>query len=82
MSSKKIKKADIRRQQSLSSIKRLDVQIPEGISFSFRYYQNDKDKFSLADRDSRYLASLLDISQKEMVDRSLLNYNGILLPKT
>ena len=66
-SSKKIKKADIRRQQSLSSIKRLDVQIPEGISFSFRYYQDDKDKFSLGGRDSRYLASLLrrlrDLSQ-------------------
>ncbi|MEG4525165.1 hypothetical protein QUB61_20680 [Microcoleus sp. C2D2] len=59
MSSKKIKKADIRRQQSLSSIKRLDVQIPAGISFYFRYYQDDKDKFSLADRDSRYLGSLL-----------------------
>ena len=67
MSSKKIKKADIRRQQSLSSIKRLDVQIPEGISFSFRYYQDDKDKFSLGGRDSRYLAFLLrrlrDLSQ-------------------
>ena len=59
MSSKKLKKADIRRQQSLSSIKRLDLQIPAGISFSFMYYQDDKDKFSLADRDSRYLASLL-----------------------
>lgn len=67
MSSNKIKKADIRRQQSLSSIKRLDVKIPEGISFSFRYYQDDKDKFSIGGRDSRYLASLLrrlrDLSQ-------------------
>ncbi|HAT12838.1 MAG TPA: hypothetical protein DCS91_03890 [Microcoleaceae bacterium UBA11344] len=62
-----MKKADIRRQQSLSSIKRLDVKIPEGISFSFRYYQDDKDKFSIGGRDSRYLASLLrrlrDLSQ-------------------
>ena len=67
MSSNKIKKADIRRQQSLSSIKRLDVKIPEGISFSFRYYQDDKDKFSIGGRDARYLASLLrrlrDLSQ-------------------
>jgi len=67
VSSNKIKKADIRRQQSLSSIKRLDVKIPEGISFSFRYYQDDKDKFSIGGRDSRYLASLLrrlrDLSQ-------------------
>ncbi|MEG4496934.1 hypothetical protein QUB05_06180 [Microcoleus sp. F10-C6] len=59
MSSKKIKKADIRRQQSLSSINRLDVKIPEGVSFSFRYYQDDKDKFSLGGRDAKYLASLL-----------------------
>jgi hypothetical protein len=28
------------------------------------------------------LGYLGDISQKEMVDRLLLNYNGILLPKT
>ena len=28
------------------------------------------------------VSSPLDISQKEMVDRWLLNYNGILLPKT
>jgi len=67
VSSNKIKKADIRRQQSLSSIKRLDVKIPEGISFSFRYYQDDKDKFSIGGRDARYLASLLrrlrDLSQ-------------------
>ncbi|MEG4571197.1 hypothetical protein QUA56_00490 [Microcoleus sp. N3A4] len=67
MSSKKIKKADIRRQQSLSSINRLDVKIPEGVSFSFRYYQDDKDKFSIGGRDAKYLASLLrrlrDLSQ-------------------
>jgi hypothetical protein len=67
VSSKKIKKADIRRQQSLSSINRLDVKIPEGISFSFRYYQDDKDKFSIGGRDAKYLASLLrrlrDLSQ-------------------
>ena len=67
MSSKKIKKADIRRQQSLSSINRLDVKIPEGISFSFRYYQDDRDQFSIGGRDAKYLASLLrrlrDLSQ-------------------
>ena len=37
----------------------VEIQIPAEISFSFRYYQDYKDKFSLADRDSRYLASLL-----------------------
>ncbi|MFB2969580.1 hypothetical protein ACE1CD_11450 [Aerosakkonema sp. BLCC-F183] len=67
MSSKKPKKADLRRQTSLSNIKRKDVKIPEGISFSFRYYQEDKNKFSIGGRDARYLASLLrrlrDLSQ-------------------
>ncbi|WP_242715555.1 hypothetical protein [Microcoleus vaginatus] len=69
MPSKKIKKADIRRQQSLSSIKRLDVKIPQGVSFSFRYYQDDKDKFSISGRDAKYLASLL----RRMRDLSQLN---------
>ena len=54
MSSKKLKKADIR-QQSLSSINRLDVKIPEGVSFSFRYFQDNKDRFSISDRDAKYL---------------------------
>ncbi|CBN58875.1 MULTISPECIES: hypothetical protein [Kamptonema] len=68
MSSKnKPKKAELRGQPSLSSIKRKDVKIPEGISFSFLYYQDDKDKFSIRGRDAKYLASLLkrlrDLSQ-------------------
>ncbi|MBE9185648.1 hypothetical protein IQ270_13315 [Microcoleus sp. LEGE 07076] len=75
MSSKKIKKADLRRQPSLSSINRLDVKIPEGVSFSFRYYQEDKDKFSIGGRDAKYLASLLrrlrDLSQ--LNDREIIN---------
>ncbi|MEG4391385.1 hypothetical protein [Microcoleus sp. BROC3] len=74
MSSKKIKKADIRRQQSLSSINRLDVKIPEGVSFSFRYYQDDKDKFSLGGRDAKYLASLL----RRLRDLSQLNAQEII----
>lgn len=74
MSSKKIKKADIRRQQSLSSINRLDIQIPEGISFSFRYYQDDKDKFSIGGRDAKYLASLL----RRLRDLSQLNSQEVI----
>jgi hypothetical protein len=74
-SSKKPKKAELRRQQSSSNIKRQDAKIPEGVSFSFRYYQDDIEKFSIAKRDARYLASLLrrlrDLSQlnaKEMIN--------------
>ncbi|MEG4169830.1 MULTISPECIES: hypothetical protein [unclassified Microcoleus] len=74
MSSKKIKKADIRRQPSLSSINRLDVKIPEGISFSFRYYQDDKDKFSISGRDANYLASLL----RRLRDLSQLNAQEVI----
>ncbi|XZN89181.1 MAG: hypothetical protein ACM65M_16060 [Microcoleus sp.] len=74
MSSKKIKKADIRRQPSLSSINRLDVKIPEGISFSFRYYQDDKDKFSISGRDAKYLASLL----RRLRDLSQLNAQEVI----
>ena len=74
MSSKKIKKADIRRQQSLSNINRLDVKIPEGISFSFRYYQDDKDKFSIGGRDAKYLASLL----RRLRDLSQLNAQEVI----
>ncbi|MEG4213565.1 hypothetical protein [Microcoleus sp. S13_B4] len=74
MSSKKIKKADIRRQQSLSRINRLDVKIPEGISLSFRYYQDDKDKFSIGGRDAKYLASLL----RRLRDLSQLNAQEII----
>lgn len=74
MSAKKIKKADIRRQQSLSSINRLDVKIPEGVSFSFRHYQDDKDKFSIGGRDAKYLASLL----RRLRDLSQLNSQEII----
>lgn len=74
MSSKKIKKADIRRQPSLSSINRLDVKIPEGVSFSFRYYQDEKDKFSIGGRDAKYLASLL----RRLRDLSQLNAQEII----
>ena len=74
MSSKKIKKADIRRQQSLSSINRLDVKIPEGISFSFRYYQDDRDQFSIGGRDAKYLASLL----RRLRDLSQLNAQEVI----
>lgn len=74
MSLKKIKKADIRRQQSLSSINRLDVKIPEGISFSFRYYQDDKNKFSIGGRDAKYLASLL----RRLRDLSQLNAQEVI----
>ena len=71
MSSKKKNKkrqdTEIRSQQSSAAREVVKIKIPEGISFSFRYYQDDKDKFFIGDRDARYLGSLLrrlrDLSQ-------------------
>ncbi|MEG3920411.1 hypothetical protein [Microcoleus sp. POL10_C6] len=70
MSSKKHKKrqdTEIRSQPSSARREVVNIQIPEGISFSFRYYQDDKEKFSIGGRDAKYLASLLrrlrDLSQ-------------------
>ncbi len=78
MSSKKNKKrqdTDIRIQPSSAGRNVGEIKIPEGISFSFRYYQDDKEKFSIGKRDARYLASLLrrlrDLSQlnaKELIN--------------
>ncbi|OCR01225.1 hypothetical protein BCD67_17515 [Oscillatoriales cyanobacterium USR001] len=57
----------MRRQPSSAPREVVNVKIPEGISFSFLYYQDGKDKFSIGGRDAKYLASLLkrlrDLSQ-------------------
>jgi len=55
---KKTKKINVRSQGSSSEIKRLGVEIPK-VSFSFMYYQDDKEKFSIRGRDVRYLEVLL-----------------------
>jgi hypothetical protein len=53
------KNTEIRRQSSSSREKSLKVEIPEGISFSYRYYQSDRDKFSIRGKDTRYLEAFL-----------------------
>ena len=58
MPPKKTKKINVRSQGSSSEIKRLGVEIPK-VSFSFMYYQDDKEKFSIRGRDVRYLEVLL-----------------------
>ena len=77
MSSKKNKKrqdTNLRSQSSSAKREIVPIQIPEGVSFSFRYYQDDKDKFSLTGRDARYLASLL----RRLRDLSQLNSQEII----
>ena len=59
MPPKKPKKTDTRNKQSTSEIKRIPVEIPKGISFYFRYLQNDNQKFTVQNRDARYFESFL-----------------------
>lgn len=59
MPPKKPKKTEARSRQSSSDIKRTQVEIPKGTSFSFRYFKDDNDKFSVRNRDATYLPALL-----------------------
>ena len=77
MSSKKHKKrqdTEIRSQPS--SLKRdvVNIKIPEGISFFFRYYQDNQNKFSIGGRDAKYIASLL----KRLRNLSQLNAQEVI----
>lgn len=76
MSSKNKKRQDteIRDRQSSARRNITQIKIPEGVSFSFRYYQDDKDKFSIASRDARYLSSLL----RRLRDLSQLNAKEVI----
>jgi hypothetical protein len=77
VSSKKHKKrqdTEIRSQSSSARREVVNIQIPEGINFSFRYYQDDKDKFSIDRRDAKYLASLL----RRLRDLSQLNSQEVI----
>lgn len=76
MSKKKIKKTDIA--GSASGIKSTKLKPPQGISFSFKYYQHDRSKFSCIEKEVIYwltlLARLKDLSslgaQELLVNRS------------
>jgi hypothetical protein len=55
---KRLKKTEVRSNQS-SRIKRTEIEIPLGSSFSFKYFQADHDKFSIREQDGKYLQALL-----------------------
>lgn len=57
---KKIKKSDARNVQSSLGIKPFYTSTPQGISFSYKYFQSNHIKFSTADRDAEYLIALLE----------------------
>lgn len=58
MPPKKPKKINTREELS-SPRKRTEVELPKGISFSFRYFKHDNEKFSIRNRDATYLSALL-----------------------
>lgn len=55
---KKIKKTEVPK-SGPSGIKPTQLK-PQGISFSFKYYQDGHDKFHCRDRESAYLLTLLE----------------------
>ena len=59
MPRKKIKKTETT--QSFSGIKLTPISTsPKGVSFSYKYFQGNHDKFSAANRKSEYLIALLE----------------------
>jgi hypothetical protein len=77
VSSKKHKKrqdTEIRSQPSSARREVVNIEIPEGISFSFRYYQDNQNKFSIGSRDAKYIASLL----KRLRNLSQLNAQEVI----
>jgi len=57
---KKIKKTNARNTQSSLGIKLSSTSTsPQGISFSYKYFQGDHSKFLVADRNTEYLIALL-----------------------
>jgi hypothetical protein len=59
VSKKKIKKADVAKDSS-SGIKSTKLKQPQGISFSFKYYQDSHRKFSWNGKDAIYWLTLLE----------------------
>jgi hypothetical protein len=57
--SRKIKKTEVRKNHA-SRIKRTEIEIPKGTSFSFKYFQADHEKFSIKNQDAKYLQALLE----------------------
>lgn len=58
---KKIKKTAPRNTRSSSGIKPTSTSAsPQGISFSYKYFQSNHNKFSTADKSAEYLIALLE----------------------
>ena len=56
---KRIKKTDVRKNKT-SQIKRTEIEVPVGTSFSLKYFQTDNDKFSIRNQNTKYLQALLE----------------------
>ena len=75
MSSKKkrISPSDPKSVQASSKIQSTNIQSPKEISFSYRYFKNDNDKFSISNKDARYLEALIE----RLRDLSTMTFNEI-----
>ncbi|MFN6517993.1 MAG: hypothetical protein RMY29_026390 [Nostoc sp. CreGUA01] len=59
MSKKKIKKTEVAK-DGTSGIKSTKLKLPQGISFSFKYYQDSHNKFSCSKKEAIYWLTLLE----------------------
>jgi hypothetical protein len=74
---KKIKKLDSKQTPPLSRIKPTKVKPPQGISFSYRYFKDDNEKFLISNKDARYLEALIqrlrDLSSMTVNEITVIN---------
>ena len=74
---KKIKKLESKQASSSSRIKPTKVKPPQGISFSYRYFKDDNEKFLISNKDARYLEALIqrlrDLSSMTVNEITVIN---------
>jgi hypothetical protein len=70
---KRINKLNPKQAPSSSRIKPTKVESPQGISFSYRYFKNDNERFSISNKDARYLEALI----QRLRDLSTMTVNEI-----
>lgn len=81
MSQKKVKKLNLPQPPSSSRIKPTKLEPPRGISFSYRYFKDDNEKFSIKGKDARYLEALLqrlrDLSTMTVYEITVTNAKSL-----
>lgn len=76
----KIKKLNINQSSSLG-INPTKIEPAKGISFSYTYFQYDNNKFSIKDKDAKYLQTLLqrlrDLSSMTVKEMTVKNAKNL-----